>query len=107
MVVVGGGLAILIGLTSFALLTYAFAAIMIGTTLPTPMYALYADRMHFALFTTTVIFATYAIGVLGALLIFGRWSDAIGRRTVFRTQTNSALASTVNLPLAIRWPWRM
>ena len=27
---------------------------MVGTTLPTPMYALYADRMHFAVLTTTV-----------------------------------------------------
>ena len=33
---------------AFALLAYCFAAIMLGTTLPTPMYALYADRMHFA-----------------------------------------------------------
>ncbi|MEV3902206.1 MFS transporter [Mycobacterium sp. NPDC050551] len=61
------------------LLAYAFAAIMVGTTLPTPMYALYAERMHFAVLTTTVIYATYAGGVLFALLAFGRWSDAIGR----------------------------
>ena len=32
---------------AIALLAYAFAAIMVGTTLPTPMYALYAERMHF------------------------------------------------------------
>ena len=49
----------------FALLAYAFAAIMVGTTLPTPMYALYADRMHFAVLTTTVIFASYAVGRAG------------------------------------------
>jgi uncharacterized membrane protein len=40
-----------------------------------PMYSLYADRMHFAVLTTTVIFATYAIGVLFALPVFGRWSS--------------------------------
>jgi MFS family permease len=79
----------------FALLTYAFAAIMIGTTLPTPMYALYAQRMHFALFTTTVIFATYAVGVLGALLLFGRWSDAIGRRPMLLVGAAFALLSAV------------
>jgi MFS family permease len=79
----------------FALLTYAFAAIMVGTTLPTPMYALYAERMHFAVFTTTVIFATYAIGVLSALLVFGRWSDAIGRRPVLLTGVAFALVSAV------------
>src|ERR1700760_4009762 len=65
---------------AFGMLAYAFAAIMVGTTLPTPMYALYGEQMHFAVLTTTVIYATYAGGVLLALLAFGRWSDAIGRR---------------------------
>ena len=79
----------------FALLAFAFAAIMLGTTLPTPMYALYANEMHFAVFTTTVIFATYAVGVLAALLLFGRWSDAIGRRPVLLAGAAFALASSV------------
>jgi MFS family permease len=77
----------------FALLAYSFAAIMIGTTLPTPMYALYSARMHFSVLTTTVIFATYAVGVLVALLAFGRWSDAIGRRPVLLAGCACALAS--------------
>lgn len=68
---------------------------MIGTTLPTPMYALYADRMHFAVFTTTVIYATYAGGVLFALLVFGRWSDAIGRRPMLLAGAACALISAV------------
>jgi MFS family permease len=76
-----------------ALLTYAFAAIMVGTTLPTPMYAVYAEHMHFAVVTTTVIFATYAAGVLAALLAFGRWSDAVGRRPVLLAGAAFALAS--------------
>src|SRR6478736_712647 len=78
---------------AFVLLAYTFAAIMVGTTLPTPMYALYADRMHFGVLTTTVIYATYAFGVLFALLAFGRWSDAIGRRPVLLAGTFFALAS--------------
>jgi MFS family permease len=78
---------------AFALLAYAFAAIMVGTTLPTPMYALYADHMHFAVLTTTVIYATYAGGVLFALLAFGRWSDAIGRRPVLLAGVVFAVAS--------------
>ena len=67
---------------SFALLAYSFAAIMIGTTMPAPMYALYSEHLHFTVLTTTVIFAIYAGGVLLALLVFGSWSDAIGRRPV-------------------------
>src|SRR5258708_40076810 len=65
---------------------------MVGTTLPTPMYALYADHMHFAVLTTTVIYATYAGAVLFALLAFGRWSDAIGRRPVLLAGVVFALA---------------
>ena len=66
---------------------------MVGTTLPTPMYALYGEHMHFAVLTTTVIYATYAGGVLFALLVFGRWSDAIGRRPVLLAGVVFALAS--------------
>ncbi len=80
---------------AFPLLAYAFAAVMVGTTLPTPMYALYADRMHFDVLTTTVIYATYAFGVLFALLAFGRWSDALGRRPLLLAGTVAALASAV------------
>jgi MFS family permease len=78
---------------AFGLLAYSFAAIMVGTTLPTPMYALYGQQMHFAVLTTTVIYATYAGGVLFALLAFGRWSDAIGRRPVLLAGVAFALAS--------------
>jgi len=80
---------------SFALLAYAFAAIMLGTTLPTPMYALYSEELHFAVAETTVIYATYATGVLASLLLFGSWSDAIGRRPVLLAGTACALVSAL------------
>jgi MFS family permease len=83
------------GRFALPLLAYAFAAIMVGTTLPTPMYALYAERMHFAVLTTTVIYATYAGGVLFALLAFGRWSDAIGRRPMLLAGVAFAVVSAV------------
>jgi MFS family permease len=68
---------------------------MVGTTLPTPMYALYSQLMHFSVLTTTVVFAAYAGGVLLALVAFGRWSDAIGRRPMLLAGTGFALASAV------------
>ena len=78
---------------AFALLAYAFAAIMLGTTMPSPMYALYADHLDFAVAETTVIYAAYAGGVLAALLIFGSWSDAVGRRPMLLAGTLCALTS--------------
>ena len=85
---------------AFPLLAYAFAAIMAGTTLPTPMYSLYGEQMNFSVLTTTVVYATYAGGVLFALLAFGRWSDAIGRRPVLATGVVFALVSAVVFLLA-------
>lgn len=83
------------GRFGFVLLAYSFVAVMLGTTLPTPIYALYSDRMHFTVLTTTVIFSTYAVGVLAALLVFGSWSDALGRRPMLLGGAGFALASAV------------
>jgi predicted MFS family arabinose efflux permease len=67
---------------AFTAVAYAFAATMLGTTLPTPLYPLYQQRFGFSELTITVIFATYAAGVIAALLLFGSLSDEIGRRPV-------------------------
>jgi predicted MFS family arabinose efflux permease len=65
-----------------AVAAFALAVAMMGTTLPTPLYVLYRERFGFSELMITVIFATYAGGVIVALLLFGRLSDQIGRRTV-------------------------
>ncbi|MEW5808377.1 MAG: MFS transporter [Actinomycetota bacterium] len=85
---------------SMALLAYAFVAIMVGTTLPTPMYALFAEELHFHVLTTTIIFAAYAGGVLAALLLFGRWSDVVGRKPVLLAGAAMAAVSAVVFVLA-------
>jgi MFS family permease len=77
----------------FALLSYAFAADMLGATLPSPMYTLYSERLHFSVLTTTIIFATYAGGVLLTLVTFGSWSDAVGRRPMLLAGVVAAVAS--------------
>ncbi|MCV7220246.1 MFS transporter [Mycolicibacterium elephantis] len=66
---------------------------MLGTTMPTPIYALYAEQMDFGVLATTVIYAMYAGGVLFALLVFGRWSDAIGRRPILLAGVVAAVLS--------------
>ena len=65
-----------------AAVAYAFAIAMCGTTLPTPLYGLYQERIGFSSFMVTVIFAVYAAGVITTLLLFGRLSDLRGRRPV-------------------------
>ena len=66
----------------FVLVAYAFLVTMIGTTLPTPLYPLFAERYSFGELTVTVVFAVYAFGVIAGLLAFGNLSDEIGRKPV-------------------------
>jgi MFS family permease len=66
----------------FVLMAYAFLVTMIGTTLPTPLYPLFAERYSFGELMVTVIFAVYAFGVIAGLLAFGNLSDEIGRKPV-------------------------
>jgi MFS family permease len=66
----------------FAAAAFALAVAMLGTTLPTPLYGLYREQFGFSELMITVIFATYAAGVIASLLLFGRLSDQIGRRRV-------------------------
>nr|WP_282203803.1 MFS transporter [Kitasatospora fiedleri] len=73
----------------------AFAVCMAGTTLPTPLYGLYQERIGFSELMVTVVFAVYALGVIGVLLLFGNVSDAVGRRPVLLCGLACAGASAV------------
>lgn len=79
---------------------YAFFVTMVGTTLPTPLYPIYEVRFGFSELIVTVVFATYAVGVLAALLLFGQSSDEVGRRPVMLVGLAFAAASSVVFLLA-------
>jgi MFS family permease len=66
----------------FVLISYAFLVTMLGATLPTPLYPLFAQRYSLGELMVTVIFAVYAFGVIAGLLAFGELSDVIGRKPV-------------------------
>ncbi|MEU6341100.1 MFS transporter [Streptomyces sp. NPDC046977] len=68
---------------------------MAGTTLPTPLYGLYRERIGFSELIVTVVFAVYAIGVIAALLIAGDFSDVLGRRPVLVAALVLSLLSAV------------
>ncbi|QFU03348.1 Multidrug transporter MdfA [Halomonas sp. THAF5a] len=73
----------------------AFLITMLGTTLPTPLYPVYQARFDFSPLTITVIFAVYALGVMGALVVTGRWSDQLGRRPMLLAGLAAAVISDV------------
>ncbi len=81
-------------------LGYAQAAAVIALCLfasvvPSPLYSAYAQRWHFSPSTLTLIFATYAFGVLAALLLAGRLSDQVGRRPVLLAALATLMVSSV------------
>ena len=81
---------------AFWLLAYLFAAVMIGTTLLSPLYVVYQAEWHFSSGILTLVFAVYTAGVLAALLLAGRSSDQVGRRPVLAAGLSfSALSSVV------------
>ncbi|UDY22663.1 MFS transporter [Nocardioides sp. Kera G14] len=89
---------------SFLVVVSAFLVTMLGTTMPTPLYGFYQAKLGFGLTTVTVIFATYAFGVLVALLAFGRWSDVVGRRPLLLAGLClSALSDVVFLTADATW----
>ena len=68
--------------TSLWVAAIGFAIVFFSATLPSPLYPLYRATFGFGGVTLTLIYATYVIGNLAALLFFGRLSDQIGRRLV-------------------------
>lgn len=68
---------------------------MTGTTLPTPLYPLYQEKFGFSELTVTVVYAVYAFGVIGVLLLAGNASDTIGRRPTLLWGLGFAAVSAV------------
>ncbi|MFI1716964.1 putative MFS family arabinose efflux permease [Streptomyces sp. PanSC19] len=72
-----------------------FVVGMTGTTLPTPLYPLYQEEFGFSELTVTVVYAVYAFGVIGVLLLAGNASDSVGRRPTLFWGLGFAAASAV------------
>jgi MFS family permease len=61
------------------------AVIYVLSTVPTPLYVVYRERLGFSGVTLTLIYAAYVVGSLTAMFFLGRLSDQIGRRPVVLT----------------------
>jgi len=89
---------------------YRLSAAIIGlglfaSTTPSPLYHTYSALWHFSPLTLTLIYATYAFGVLATLLLAGRASDDAGRRPVLLGALALLMASTVLFMLASSAVW--
>lgn len=78
---------------TLAAATYVFAVVMIGTTLPTPLYPRYQAEFGFGSTQTTLLFSIYAGAVIAALVFFGRLSESWGRKPLLAAGVLVSLAS--------------
>jgi MFS family permease len=72
---------------------------------PAPLYRTYSVLWHFSPLTLTLIYATYAFGVLAALLLTGRVSDDVGRRPVLLVALAGLAGATVLFLFADSAAW--
>jgi MFS family permease len=93
--------------SSIALVVVAteLAAMFVGAILPTPLYPLYREAFGFSGVTLTLIYAVYVLGNLVALLLFGRLSDQIGRRSTNLPAIGCGIASAIVFAFAAGTAW--
>ncbi|MFD7717549.1 MFS transporter [Streptomyces sp. NPDC059814] len=70
------------GSRSFALHASILIALLAASSAPTPLYSRYQEQWHLSALDITVVFSTYALALLAALLTTGTLSDHLGRRPV-------------------------
>lgn len=89
---------------------YLLAAATIGLALfasgtPSPLYGTYSQMWGFDSIVLTLVYATYAFGVLATLLLAGRLSDQVGRRPVLILSMSALAVATVPFMLADSVVW--
>ncbi|MEV5960542.1 MFS transporter [Kribbella sp. NPDC051952] len=84
----------------FWVIAAAFLTTMAFSTIPTPLYAIYQHRDGFPTYVITIIFASYAVGVMASLYLAGHVSDWLGRR---RVALLAVLAEVLSAGVFLLW----
>lgn len=79
--------------------------LFVGATLSSPLYPIYGETFGFGGVTLTLIYATYVVGNLLALVLGGRLSDQVGRRRAMVPALALAIASALVFLLAQGTAW--
>ncbi|ALO99955.1 hypothetical protein SHL15_9037 [Streptomyces hygroscopicus subsp. limoneus] len=81
----------------FWLAAAVYPLAVLGGTLPIPLYAFRAPRMGFGPFTTTPVFAAYAVGAVLALMLSVSLTDRAGRRPPAAALLAAATSTVLSL----------
>src|SRR5215218_6279547 len=80
-------------------LAYGLVAAVVGLALfasitPSPLYGTYQELWGFSPLVLTLVYATYAFGVLASLILAGPVSDQVGRRPVLLVALGTLMVTT-------------
>lgn len=70
------------GRLRFVGLAFALGVLIVGTNLPSPLYAVYSHRFGFSPLTITMLVSVYVAALVPALLVSGSLADTVGPRFV-------------------------
>lgn len=59
---------------------FATALLLVGANLATPLYPLLQSRLGLGPFAVTLTFSSYVLALILGLVLYGHWSDHLGRR---------------------------
>jgi MFS family permease len=93
------------GTPAFAVVAAVVGLALAASATPSPLYGVYQAEWGFSTITLTLVYAVYAIGVLGALLLAGRISDQAGRKPTIVVALSGLIVSTVLFSLAESVAW--
>jgi MFS family permease len=91
--------------TAFVVVGATWFAMMAGTNVATPLYAIYEGEFGFSKAVLTLVFATYALVLAPSLLLFGQLSDRLGRRRVLAAGFATASAGLLLFAVASSLVW--
>jgi MFS family permease len=90
---------------AYALMGGVIGLALFASATPSPLYETYSELWDFSPLVLTLVYGTYAFGVLAALVLAGPVSDQVGRRPVLITALAALMATTVLYMLANSVVW--
>ena len=89
----------------YVLVSSVVGLALFASVTPSPLYETYAQLWHFSALSLTLVYATYAFGVLLSLLLVGGASDQVGRRPVLLASLGVLIVAAVLYMLADSIAW--
>src|SRR4051812_37013126 len=90
---------------AFGLVAAIIGLALFASGTPSPLYGTYRELWGFSSLVLTLVYATYAFGVLAALVLAGRISDEVGRRPVLLVALTTLMGATIVFMLADSVAW--